>query len=150
MIRPHKVAFARAILSIAFLGSLSCIAEALPKCNDVCIRGFNACLDWCNAHNKTDASNLKCGAQCNKYWLSGKNPQSIGRPDPVNPTTGITPPGLKNPPTTVSDPTPPSHRPVAPVKPVDPVTVSNPNSGNNAPVILLRENGSGGQGRGHK
>ena len=103
--------FAKAILSVAFLASLTFVAEARWKCDDTCQRGFQACLDWCNSHNKTDASILKCGAQCNKYWGSGKNPQSIGRPDQTNPPRKVDPGKLKNPPTTVTNPNAPTQPP---------------------------------------
>jgi hypothetical protein len=56
---------------------------------------------------------------------------------------------LKEPPTTVSDP---AHPPRHPVEPVKPVGVSNPgstNTGNNGPVIRLRQHDSGGHGHGN-
>jgi hypothetical protein len=139
-----------AVLSVAYLVSFGFFNEANAICTNACQTGMHACLDWCNAHNKTNRSQAICSFKCADYWLSGKNPQSIGRSDPVNPTDGITPPRLKNPPTTVSDPTPPSRRPVGPVQPVKPVGVSNPNKTDGGSVILLREhNDSGGQGHRH-
>jgi hypothetical protein len=50
-----------------------------------------------------------------------------------------------NPPTTVSDPNP---KPSRPIKPVEPVNVSNPNKPT-GPVILLRQNDSGGHEHRH-
>jgi hypothetical protein len=145
------VVFSLAVLSFAFLVSFGFLTDAwaIWKCDSVCLDGFDACRDWC-AKNRTGDAKVRCNLQCQHYWLSGKNPQSIGRPPPPPPP----PPcegihcTLRNPhpPTTVGPPT----RKPRPVKPVKPVDVSNPNKTTNAPVILLRKNDSGGgQVKGH-
>jgi hypothetical protein len=134
--------FSRAVLSIAFLGSLSFFTEAKAKCStDACLTGYGNCLGWCSTHNKTAKSDGACSVKCGDYWHDGA---SLRQPNPPNPSQGTVGPGRVNPPTSVSDPTPPSHQPVVPVKPV---SVSNPNktsSSNSGPVILLRKNDSGG------
>jgi hypothetical protein len=133
-------------LSFAFLVSFGFFTEARAICTGTCLSGYLACFDWCNDHNKTLKSRMKCAAQCEAYWNSGKNPQSIGRSDPSNPPPKTGPVQVENPPTTVG---PPAREP-RPVQPVKPVGVSNPNKTNGAPVILLREhNDSGGQGHRH-
>jgi hypothetical protein len=146
--------FSRTVLAIVFLSWFSVFADADTNCTGKCASGHSDCIGWCLLNNRTTKSGEKCQAQCDAYWYSGKNPQSIGRPNPTNPTNGTVGPGrLKNPPTTVSDPTPPSHGPVKPVEPVKPGGISNPgttNSGNNNSVILERKNDSGGQDHGHK
>jgi hypothetical protein len=96
---------------------------------------------WCTQGGSKCYLVDKCTDGWCSVWTAPKNDS--------NPNPGIGPVGLKNPPTIVSDPTNPPRRPVAPVKPVNPVAVSNPNTGNNAPVILRRENDSGGQGHKH-
>jgi hypothetical protein len=75
-----------ALIAIAFIALPGAFnqAQAEPKCTDKCDKGFNACIDWCEAHNKTAPSLSKCKVQCARYWLSGKNPQSIGPSDPRN------------------------------------------------------------------
>lgn len=137
-------------LSFVFLVSFGAFTEAwaIWKCDSVCTDGHHKCVKFCNDHNIWGSKKYwKCAAQCDKYWYSGDNPQSIGRPNPPPPCTGIRC-TLRNPhpPTTVGRPT----RKPRPVKPVNPVGVSNPNKTTNAPVILLRKNKSGsGQGHGH-
>ncbi len=153
--------FLPAASSIAFLVSFSVIAEAAPNCTGGCLTGVKACTDWCMAHNKTNNSQLQCLNRCSDYWLNGKNPQSLGFP-PTNPTNGTVGPGrLKDPPTTVSDPTPPRRpvttaKPTAPFKPVGNSNPNGPHSGTSNPVIFERKNGvsqsgghdSGGGGHG--
>jgi hypothetical protein len=109
------------------------------------------------SHNKTNNSQLQCLNKCSDYWLSGKNPQSLGMPNPINPTNGTVVPGrLKDPPTTVSDPTAPRRpittaKPTAPFKPVGNSNPSGPNSGTSNPVIFERKDQSGGnQSGGHE
>jgi len=103
-----------ATLSFACLVSFGFLtaAWALNNCTGKCVDGEVACMDWCNAHNKTSSSHFKCTAKCEAYWESGKNPQSIGRSGPPNPSgpprKGVGPVKLKNPPTTVSNPNSPT------------------------------------------
>jgi len=129
-------------LSVAFLVWSSVSASALSICTTAaCDRGYQACVDWCDAHNKYNASLSLCKVRCGDYWHDDRS--SIGRP---NPTSG--PPGVVTPipPTTVGPPA----RKVPPVRPVRPVGVSNPNQTGSGSVILLREHSeSGGQGHGH-
>lgn len=87
----------------------------------------------------------KGSVNCDEHGKCTGNCDNCSSDAPIKLKAG--PVRVKNPPTTVSNPTNPPRRPVAPVTPV---SVSNPNTGNNAPVILLRKNGSGGQGHGHK
>jgi hypothetical protein len=105
-----------AVLSVACLGSFGFFNEAKAICNDKCFAGFTACLAWCDAHNKTTKSQGQCAARCDRYWGSGKNPQSISvPPHPSNPSgppdKGVGPGKLKNPPTTVSNPNAPTQPP---------------------------------------
>jgi hypothetical protein len=137
------------VLSFAFLVSFGFFTKAQAICTNQCQIGWLVCFNWCQDHNKTVSSRLKCSAKCDAYWNSGKNPQSIGRSDPSNPPPKTGPVQVENPPTTVGPPAR-GPRPVEPLKPVKPVGVSNPNKTNGGPVILLREhNDSGGQGHGH-
>ena len=141
-------ALSLAVLSVACLVSFGFFNEAKAICTDKCQTGWLACFNWCHDHNKTPGSRIKCSAKCDDYWDSGRNPQSIGRPDPPSPSG---PPRIVTPvpPTTVGPPAR-EPRPIPPVQPVKPVGVSNPTNPNGGPVILLREhNGSGGQGHGH-
>ncbi len=59
--------------------------QALPNCTGGCETGWNDCLLWCVKHNKTQKSREQCVDNCRVYWLSGKNPQSIGPGNPSNP-----------------------------------------------------------------
>src|SRR5438067_12449045 len=59
--------------------------QAYPNCTGGCATGYDACVEWCWAHNKTKKSAWNCCDGCSKYWFSGKNPQSIGPGDPSNP-----------------------------------------------------------------
>ena len=104
-----------ATLSFAFLGSFGFLNEAKAICTNKCQTGLNACSTWCLEHNKTGASILKCNEKCGDYWNSGRNPQSIGRPGPPNPSgppRKVDPGKLKKPPTTVSNPNAPTQSPV--------------------------------------
>jgi hypothetical protein len=102
-------ALSLAALSFAFLVSFGFFNEAKAICNGKCNAGYVACQKWCTDHNNTLNSQLKCGQRCDDYWLSGKNPQSIGRSDPnqSEPPRKVDPGKLKNPPTTVSNPNSP-------------------------------------------
>jgi len=104
--------FSRMVLAIVFLGWFSVFADADINCNQTCRAGHSDCIGWCLLNNRTTKSADKCSAKCDAYWYSGKNPQSIGRPDRTNPTHGIVGPvRLKNPPTTVSNPNSPTQPP---------------------------------------
>src|SRR5205823_14921129 len=59
--------------------------QAYPNCTGGCQKGYEACYSWCDAHNKKTTSILRCYQKCTDYWLSGKNPQSIGPGDPAKP-----------------------------------------------------------------
>jgi len=100
-----------AALSLAFLGSFGFFNEAKAICKNNCFTGLIACLTWCEQHNKTNKSKGICSAKCDAYWDTGKSSQSIGRPNPTNPSgppnKGVGPVKLKNPPTTVSNPNSP-------------------------------------------
>ena len=102
-----------ATLSFAFLVSFGFLNEAKAICTNKCQTGYLACLDYCSAHNANFTPGLaKCANRCQKYWDSGKNPQSIGRPGPPNsPPRKVNPGKLKNPPTTVSNPNSPTPPP---------------------------------------
>jgi hypothetical protein len=90
--------FLRMVLAIVFLGWFSVFADADYVCTGACVIGHSDCYGWCLLHSKQID---KCQLNCDIYWHSGKNPQSIGRPDPTNPKNGTVGPGqLKNPPTT--------------------------------------------------
>jgi len=145
MIKSHirfPVAFSQAVLSIGFLASFGFFTEAGAACSSqACVDGWGACVNWCTAHNKTNKSQGQCIHQCDVYW--GQT-ATIGRPDP-NPTHGPAGPARANPPTTVGQPTP-KPRPGKPITQVNPVSVSNPNqtTPGNGPVLLYRQNSSGG------
>lgn len=99
-------------LSFAFLISFGFLTEAWAICSNKCVTGWNACYKWCLDHNKHVDSAIKCQNNCDDYWNSGKNPQSIGRPNQPNPPPRKVDPGkLKNPPTTVSNPNSPTRPP---------------------------------------
>jgi hypothetical protein len=91
-------------------------SAARDNCTGSCITGLNACLAWCNSHNKTNRSQFICTGKCGDYWLSGKNPQSIGRGDPTKPPNKVGPGRLKNPPTTVAPSPKPPHAGPTPVQ----------------------------------
>jgi len=100
-----------AALSFAFLVSFGFLTEARAICKNNCFTGFIACLTWCEQHNKTNKSKGICSAKCDAYWDSGKNSQSIGRPNPNTPPRKVDPGRLKRPPTTVSNPNAPTQPP---------------------------------------
>jgi hypothetical protein len=108
-------ALSLAVLSFAFLGSFGLFTEAwaIENCDKVCESGHTKCNIFCDSNNNIGGEKWKkCLAQCDKYWYSGKNPQSIGRPNPPNPPPRKVDPGkLKNPPTTVSNPNAPTKPP---------------------------------------
>ena len=91
MIKPWTTKFPAILsptfLSIAFLGSFQLFTEAwaIENCNKVCKSGHTKCQLYCDSHNNSGTKWTKCLAQWDKYWYSGKNPQSIGRPNPPNP-----------------------------------------------------------------
>jgi len=150
LMAKRRAVLAQAFLSIALIGSFGFFTEAWAICSNKCLDGWEACSNWCDAHNYRLTSKIKCYNQCAAYWNSGKNPQSIGRSDPPNPSG---PPRIATPvpPTTVGPPAR-EPRPVEPVKPVKPVGVSNPNktgSGNGGVILLREHNDSGGPGHGH-
>ena len=90
-----KIAFT-AIAFIVLSGVFNEARAALPNCTNKCEDGYRACTAWCVDHNKTPKSREKCDWACGRYWLSGKNPQSIGPSDPRNsPPSG---PAQVNPP----------------------------------------------------
>ncbi len=62
--------------------SIASQAIAMQNCTGKCETGYNACTDWCIAHNQTYNSRRSCDIKCSDYWLNGKNPQSIGPSDP--------------------------------------------------------------------
>ena len=72
------------VAAIAFVAVFGVFdeASALPNCTGKCEDGYRACTAWCSAHNKTAKSRELCDIRCGDYWLSGKNPQSIGPADP--------------------------------------------------------------------
>jgi hypothetical protein len=147
LMAKRPAVLAQATFSFVFLVLFGFATEAWAICSDRCLAGWQACNVWCEKHNKTANSWGKCVDACDAYWLSGKNPQSIGRPDPANPAPPRKVVGPV-PPTTVG---PPAREP-RPVEPVKPVGVSNPNktgSGNGGVILLRKHNDSGGRGHGH-
>jgi hypothetical protein len=56
--------------------------------------GESRCEEWCLMHNRTEASSLKCAAQCNKYWCNqgggGASPAGNGKNGPPTVSTGKT------------------------------------------------------------
>jgi hypothetical protein len=83
------------LIAIAFMALSGVCNEAKAICTNKCQTGWTACLDWCSAHNKTRPKIAKCAMQCEKYWNSGANPQSIGPADPRKHPSG---PAQVNPP----------------------------------------------------
>ena len=87
------------LIAVAFIALSGVFNEAradLPNCTHKCVDGYKACTAWCVNHNKTAKSRELCDIRCGDYWLSGKNPQSIGPSDPRNsPPSG---PAQVNPP----------------------------------------------------
>jgi hypothetical protein len=49
-------------------GVASSLALSKPA-SQASLNGFQKCVNWCIAHNKTDVSYRKCYNQCNNYWL---------------------------------------------------------------------------------
>jgi hypothetical protein len=84
-----RIPIAVALLSIALVCFVYLVpfssTQASPNCNETCELGYTLCVNWCLDHNKTTKSREQCGARCEAYWHSGKNPQSIGLGDPSNP-----------------------------------------------------------------
>ena len=111
----------------------------------------------CNADCNHGSGSQACYDQClaNYQSCAFGNGTTTKQQTPPPPCTGIrcNLPTKPHPPTTVSDPTPPSHGSLKP-EPVQPVGKSNPNSpgsGGNNPVIYERKNDSGGsQSGGHE
>jgi hypothetical protein len=44
-------------------------ALAYRPASQASLNGFQKCVNWCIANNKTDVSYRKCYNQCNNYWL---------------------------------------------------------------------------------
>lgn len=89
-VKAPLIAFAFVALSGVFNE-----ARALENCTGKCPDGYKACIGWCDAHNKTEKNLRTCHIRCSDYWLSGKNPQSIGPADPRKSPAG---PAQVNPP----------------------------------------------------
>jgi hypothetical protein len=108
-----KLPVAVSVLTIVLVVSIGFFNEAKAKCTNKCQTGYLACLNWCSANNGNFTPGLgRCSIGCQKYWDSGKNPQSIGRSDPsYHPPRKVGPGKLKNPPTTVSNPNAPTKPP---------------------------------------
>jgi hypothetical protein len=53
------------ILGVAVFVAAPIPAEALTNSQ---AHGYAKCVDWCNAHNKTNNSFFQCINQCAKYW----------------------------------------------------------------------------------
>jgi hypothetical protein len=125
-----------AAAALCALGVLSA-TESFASLNDI---ACNAIRRGCWAGCRGLGSD--CYQSCEIDHSACTHPGPSKQQTPPPPCTGVRcslP--VHNPPRTVSRP--PRH-PVRPVKPVRPVGVSNPNTGNSAPVILLRKNDSGG------
>lgn len=99
-----------AVLTVAFFAPFGFFSDAWAdiNCNSVCEAGHLKCQEYCDSHNTISGAKWhKCLNQCDRYWYSGKNPQSIGHGDPTNPPKRVGP-GQVKPPTTVKPPrTPP-------------------------------------------
>jgi hypothetical protein len=79
-----------ALMALAFvaLSGVFSEARALQNCTGKCEAGYQACTTWCTDHNKTAKSRELCDIRCGDYWLSGRNPQSIGPSNPTGSPTG--------------------------------------------------------------
>jgi hypothetical protein len=78
--------------------STSTLAKERQTVND----GWNACVKWCDDHNKTDNSRSTCYKNCEKYWKcngSDSTPElcrSAGAAA-IAPPTSVLPPPTTNP-----------------------------------------------------
>jgi hypothetical protein len=116
-----------AILAIAFLVSFGFFTEAKAICNSTaCLNGYTSCLLWCENHNKTNHSKGVCSVNCGDYWHDGASLEHGNPSNPSGPPRYVGPGRVKNPPTTVSNPTPPSQ---GTFKPVDPGSGGRDSSG---------------------
>ena len=79
--------YGKFVRGCAVIAALSyTISEAQALCNNKCATGHANCENWCSSHYKSVTNGyVKCILQCDKYWLSGDNPQSltIGPSDPT-------------------------------------------------------------------
>ena len=118
--------------------------ESFANLNNILCRAIKrGCLGDCNQNDQSEA----CYSQCISNYVSCVSGVKNKQQTPPPPCRGIHC-TLHNPhpPTTVGPPT----RKPRPVNPVKPVGVSNPNKTPPAPVVLFRQNDSGGgHGRGH-
>jgi hypothetical protein len=150
-VREFRVRLTRfSFLAICCLGPLSpTVGFALPRTlSDIaCDAIWRGCNDKCTAHGGSESCYNRCNSNRVACDVGGPITKQQTPPPPCRGVRCNLP--VHNPPTTVGQPTHPPRHPVRPVKPVRPVSVSNPNTGNNAPVILLRNKDSGGQGHRH-
>ena len=140
MIKFHAGMNGFFLLVICSLGLFS-PTESFANLNSIaCGAVWRGCRQGCDTSSCIEACD---GAHVSCLVAGLKKKQ--GAPQPCTGVRCSLPTHNPHPPTTVSDPTPPSHGPVKPVEPVKPVGVSNPNQTNSG------TNGSGGsQEHGHK
>jgi hypothetical protein len=56
------------VLALALILPAAVTHVALAKEKQTKTAGLRACSDWCKAHNKTEASRIKCVDKCVVYW----------------------------------------------------------------------------------
>jgi hypothetical protein len=143
MSHPMKTnTFALAV--ICALGALL-PTESLADLNNIACRGiWRSCIAKCGASGGAQSCYDTCD---DNRFLCERAPTQGKQQTPPPPCTGVrcSLPD-PHPPTPVGQPAPQPH-PGKPVNQVNPVSVSNPNktnTGNSGPVLLDRQNGSGG------
>ena len=75
----------RVLITIIFI-SCGLVSHASAARKDPDLNALERCIEWCKAHNKTDASRKKCGAQCFNYW---NTPRSDGTYNESAPTPAL-------------------------------------------------------------
>lgn|ERR1041385_4330175 len=140
-----RASLTRSFLAICCLGLLlPTVGLALPRTlSDIaCDAIYRGCMDNCTAHGGSES----CYRQCASRRVDCDVPAPLSKQQTSPPPCRGIRCTLRNaqPPTTVGTP----NRKPRPERPVHTGGISNPNTGNGAPVILLRKNDSG-QGHRH-
>ena len=99
----------RAMIALIFLGA-SYASSALE--NITFAQGISACLNWCDAHNKTDSSRMKCYDACALYWNCNASDSTPAQCQAAKQEAGIAEATQSNSTPPPSQPTPPQVNPV--------------------------------------
>jgi len=99
----------RAMIALIFFGA-SFTSSALE--NLTFLEGVTACYNWCDAHNQTSSSRLKCKDACLVYWACNASNSTPQMCDDAKYVTGISEATQGNNTPPPSQTTPPQVNPV--------------------------------------